>query len=239
MNFHDLGLAFFAFVSEILGTISGFGSSTFFLPIALFFESMHLVLAITAILHCFSNFSKITLFHGHFSWPLFWKLALPFIVLTGIGAVMTNWFLAEHLMHALGIFLITISMLFLIAKKYVHRMPFGLGVALSGLSGFSTGLLGTGGALRGLALSAIAIEKNQFILMSSAMDMGGDLLRAGIYIYHGYMDWTHWFYIPLLACAAFLGAWSGKKILHKIEQKHFENIVIVMVCISGVMLLFQ
>lgn len=239
MSYHDLSLSFLAFLSEVLGTISGFGSSTFFVPIALFFESMHLVLAITAILHCFSNFSKITLFHGHFSWSLFLKLGIPFILLTGVGAVMTNWFLVEHLMPALGVFLIFISILFLVSKKYIHRIPLGVGITLSGLSGFSTGLLGTGGALRGLALSALALEKKQFILMSSAMDMGGDLLRAGIYIYHGYMDWSHWFYIPLLASAAFLGAWVGKKILREIDQKLFENIVIITVCASGITLLFR
>lgn len=239
MNFHDLGLSFFAFLSEVLGTISGFGSSTFFVPIALFFESMHLVLALTAILHCFSNFSKIRLFRGHFSWPLFWKLAIPFILLTGLGAFITNWFTAQHLMHALGIFLIVISVLFYVGKIYIRRMPLGAGIALSGLSGFSTGLLGTGGALRGLALSAMALEKNQFILMSAAMDLGGDLLRAAIYIYHGYMEWNHWFYIPLLASAAFLGALTGKKILHHMDQKHFDTIVIVTVGISGVMLLLR
>lgn len=239
MSFHDLALSILALFSEILGTISGFGSSTFFVPIALFFESMHLVLAITSILHCFSNFSKISLFRGPFSWPLFWKLSLPFILLTVAGALVTNWFSPENLMHALGLFLISISILFFISKRFAYRIPFGFGVVLSGLSGFSTGLFGTGGALRGLSLSAIALEKNQFILMSSAMDMAGDLLRAGIYIYHGYMDWEQWFYIPLLAISAFLGAWVGKKILHKIDQKHFDNVVIFAVFLSGLALLFR
>ena len=239
MSLHDLNLTFFAFLSEILGTISGFGSSTFFVPVALFFESLHLVLAITAVLHCFSNFSKIALFRSHFSWKLFWKLAVPSILLTGIGAMMTSWFSVEHLIHALGIFLIFISLLFFISKKYIQYMPHNVSLFLSGLSGFLTGLFGTGGALRGLALSAMALEKNQFIVVSSAIDVGGDLLRAGIYIYNGYMDWSHWFYIPLLASAAFLGAWTGKRILQYIDQKLFEKIDIITVFISGITLLFR
>ena len=239
MNFHDLSFTALAFISEILGTISGFGSSTFFIPIALFFESAHLVLAVTAILHCFSNLSKITLFRGHFSWRLFWKLALPFTILTSLGAIMTNWLSVKSFTKGLGLFLILLSVVFYFTKKHIHKLPEGMGVVLSGLSGFSTGLFGTGGALRGLALSAMALEKNQFILMSSAMDLGGDLLRAGIYIHHGFMDWSHWFYIPLLAVAAFSGAWAGKKILQHIDQKLFDKIVIVTVCISGIALLFQ
>lgn len=239
MNFHDVGLACIAFISEILGTIGGFGSSTFFVPIALFFESMHLVLAITAILHCFSNFSKVTLFRSHFSWSLFWKLAIPFIVLTGVGAVMSDFFDVKILMRALGIFLIVISVLLFITKKHMPKLPPSVGLGLSGLSGFLTGFLGTGGALRGLALSAMALEKNQFVAISSAMDLGGDLLRACIYIYNGYMDWNQWFYIPMLAIAAVLGAWTGKKILSRIDQQLFENLVILMVMISGITLLFR
>lgn len=196
-------------------------------------------MAITAILHCFSNFSKITLFYKHFSWKLFWKLALPFIFLTGVGAVMTNWFSVDYLIQALGIFLILISILFFLSKKYIHKVPFAVSLGLSGLSGFLTGLLGTGGALRGLALNAMALKKNQFIVISSTMDLGGDLLRAGIYIHNGYMDWNQWFYIPLLAIAAILGAWTGRKILNHIDQKLFEKIVAVMVILSGITMLFR
>lgn len=239
MNPHDIGLSIVAFFSEVFGTISGFGSSTFFVPIGLFFESMHFVLAITAILHCFSNFSKITLFKSHFSWKLFWKLALPSIVFTGVGALLSNLFSVEHLIHALGVFLILISVLFVLSKKYIHKLPFGVGIGLSTLSGFFTGFVGTGGALRGLALNAMNLNKYQFVVISSSIDMGGDLLRAAIYIKNGYMDWDQWFYIPLFAIAAVLGAWVGRKILHHIDQVLFEKIVTVMVFLSGVAMLFR
>ena len=51
MQWHDIGLGFLAFISETVGTVSGFGSSTFFVPMAVFLESFHMVLALTAILH--------------------------------------------------------------------------------------------------------------------------------------------------------------------------------------------
>ena len=69
--------------------------------------------------------------------------------------------------------------------------------------------------------------------------MGGDLLSAAIYIKNGYMDWNQWFYIPLFAVAAVLGAWVGRKILHHIDQVLFEKIVTVMVFLSGVAMLFR
>ncbi len=239
MVLHDLYLVLIGFFSEVLGTVSGFGSSTFFVPAGLFFESLYFVMALTSILHCFSNFSKITLFREHFSWKYFWKLAVPSILLTAVGAVISKWVAVQHLIHFLGAFLVLVSILFLLGKEHIQRLHVSTGIAFSGLSGFVTGLFGTGGALRGLVLSAMNMEKNQFVVMSSAMDLGGDLLRAIIYISNGYMDWTQWLYIPLLAVAAFFGAFIGKKILATIDQALFEKIVSVMVLISGIMLLIR
>lgn len=239
MHFHDLWLVLVGFVSEILGTVSGFGSSTFFVPAGLFFESLYFVMALTSILHCFSNFSKITLFREHFSWKNFTKLAIPSIFLTGFGAIASRWISIENLVHFLGGFLILISVLFFIGKEHIQKIHLPTGSALAGLSGFITGLLGTGGALRGLVLSAMRMEKSQFVVMSAAMDLGGDLLRMVIYLWSGYMDWTQWFYIPLLAGAALLGAFLGKRILDKIDQAVFEKVVSVMVFISGILMLIR
>ncbi|MBU6325578.1 MAG: sulfite exporter TauE/SafE family protein, partial [Bacteroidetes bacterium] len=50
------------FLAEILGTIGGFGSSLFMIPLAGLFYPFHQVLLITAFLHVVSNLSKIALF---------------------------------------------------------------------------------------------------------------------------------------------------------------------------------
>jgi len=57
-------LVFFvlALLAEIAGTVGGFGSSMFFVPIAGYFFDFHSVLGITAIFHLSSNLSKIYFF---------------------------------------------------------------------------------------------------------------------------------------------------------------------------------
>jgi len=47
-----------AFVSEIIGTIAGFGSSTIALPLSLFIFDFHTALALVAFLHIFGNISN-------------------------------------------------------------------------------------------------------------------------------------------------------------------------------------
>ncbi len=238
MDFHDLALVFSAFVSEILGTLSGFGSSTFFVPIALQFESFQLVLALTALLHCFGNLFKMFLFRKDFLWAHFFQLAIPSVLMTGVGALMTVTFNTDLMTQILGAFLILFSIYSLFIKKRALLLPKWLAIFFSALSGFLTGFVGTGGALRGLALSAMQLPKNSFVALSSSIDIGGDFLRAFIYVKNGFMDWNQWYYLPLLALAAFAGASLGKKILNKINQNLFEKIVAIFILLSGISMFF-
>lgn len=234
MEFHDLALSLIALISEIIGTVSGFGSSTFFVPAATLVESFHFVLALTAILHVLGNSSKIVLFWRRFPIKDCLPLAIPFIVFTGIGAALTSVLPVDRLRVVLGIALMIIAISHIIPAKLTLSKK--LNTVLMGVSGFFTGLVGTGGALRGSALRSMRLERNAFVFVSSFIDFGGDALRAGMYIRDGYMDWSQWYYIPLLAIAAISGSWSGRWILARIEQSTFEKIVTVLIFISGVTL---
>ncbi len=238
MSLHDYLIILLGYASEVLGTLSGFGSSTFFVPIALLFESFQFVLALTALLHCFGNIFKIILFRGHFELKTFLLLFPPFVILTGAGALLTTHLSNVSLQRALGVALVAFALFALFGKKELPRSPRWVAVVLTGLSGFSTGLIGTGGAIRGVALTAIGVPKNSFVALSSSIDMGGDLLRAAIYLKNGFMDWDEWFYIPLLAVAALAGAKTGKLILSRINQIQFEKIVAGCILVSGFLMLF-
>jgi uncharacterized membrane protein YfcA len=239
MSLHDLFLAAIACVSEVLGVLSGFGSSTFFVPVATFFESMNLVLAITAILHCFGNFSKLVIFRQKFDPRFFLKLAIPSVVLAALGAALNSYVSSDIFSKLLGILLIVVALLGLFKKNLMRKIPPGAGLAMVGFSGFVTGLLGTGGAIRGMGLMSLKLEKGAFVFLSSGIDLGGDLLRTSIYVYNGYMDWNQWFYLPLLGLAAYLGTNIGKKVLDKISQDSFEKIVAVFIVAGGLALLVK
>jgi uncharacterized membrane protein YfcA len=239
MQFHDAALGGMAYLAEILGTISGFGSSTFFVPSALFFESFRLVLVLTAISHCFGNFFKILIFRQDFSWKPFLWLFLPSIFFSGLGAALSAELANDTLPRLLGAFLVLFALFALFGKKRLPRLPTWVAMLLSALSGFSTGLLGTGGAIRGVALGSLNLPKGTFVALSSAIDIGGDLVRAAIYLGNGYMDWRQWYYLPILLVAAFLGARSGKFLLARIRQEHFERIVALFILASGLMMVFR
>lgn len=233
----DIILVLIGFASELIGTITGFGSSTFFVPAALMLESFQTVLVLTAILHTFGNSSRLFLFRTHFMWGPFLKLAIPYILFSAIGAFIMIDTSPESLKRALGGLLILLSVVFLIGHNLDRFIPPRVGMLLAAFSGLSTGLVGTGGALRGLALAALRVPKSTFVALSAAIDIGGDTVRSVIYIKSGLFQWHHWFYVPALMLAALLGSIVGKWALAQISQRMFERLVAVFVFLSGLMFL--
>lgn len=228
-----------ALFCEIIGTIGGFGSSVFFVPISSLFFDFKTVLGLTALMHVFSNLSKIILFFKHTDWKVFLLFGIPSIVFVLIGSLLTRYIDYEHLDLILGIFLVVISLIFLVFPK-VKLKPTKLNSIIGGgLSGFTAGIIGTGGAIRGLFLTSYNLEKSIFIATSAMIDMGIDLSRSVVYVSQGYVKNTTWWYIPGLIGIAFLGSWIGKLILKKINQETFRKIVLFLILGIGIFTLIK
>lgn len=226
-------------LAEILGTIGGFGSSVFFVPIANFYFDFHTVLGITALFHLSSNISKILLFKKGLDKNLLIYLGIPSVIFVIIGGILSKDLSSHVLSFILGIFLIAFSLLFLIYKNLVIK-PTKSNAAVGGiLSGFSAGLLGTGGAIRGLTMAAFNLEKSVFIATSAAIDMMIDLTRSVVYYSNGYITQSILIYIPFLLVIGFVGTFIGKKILNYIPQESFRSISLILIFITGLVMLYN
>jgi uncharacterized membrane protein YfcA len=222
-------------LAEVLGTVGGFGSSVFFVPIANFFFDFQSVLGITALFHLSSNVTKIAFFKKGIDKRLILYLGIPAVIFVSIGAFFSKYFNPLILTYILGLFLIVTSLLFLIFKKLMV-IPNSINAILGGtLSGFSAGLLGTGGAIRGITMAAFKLDKNKFIATSAVIDLGVDFSRTIIYYLNGYMHKHDFYIIPILIVVSIIGTWIGKKILNTISQDHFRNIVLVLILLIGIL----
>ena len=222
-----------ALVSEIIGTVAGFGSSVFFVPLAGFFFDFREVLALTSILHVFSNLAKLVLFGRHVQWRLLLLLGLPSILFVIVGAYLSTKLQFKFTELILGVFLMTFS-LFLFFKPLAKLAPTGLNaVACGGIAGFFAGLIGTGGAVRGLALTAFDLEKSVFVATSAAIDSGVDFSRMIVYLRHNYLTANFYWYIPGLLIVAFAGSYLGKLGLKRIRQESFRQIVLLLIFVIG------
>jgi hypothetical protein len=68
--FNLIAFLILGFLSEIVGTVGGFGSSVFFVPLAQFLFDFQSVLMLTVILHDFNNSAKLFLFYRHLDYRL-------------------------------------------------------------------------------------------------------------------------------------------------------------------------
>lgn len=224
---------FLALLAEILGTVGGFGSSLFFVPIASLFLDFYSVLGITALLHVASNVSKIVLFRKGIDKKLLLRLGIPSVLFVLLGAWLSKYVDTHILELLLAVFLIVLSIVLFFAKN-IHLAPTWFNTWLGGsLSGTLAGLIGTGGAIRGLFLSAFGLEKEIFVATSALIDLGVDVSRAGIYTANGYVHRHDLYLLPFLFGISFLGTYLGKLILSRLQAETFRKTVLVMVCIMG------
>ena len=218
-----------AFISEILGTVSGFGSSILFVPIASLFFDFKTVLGITAVFHVFSNLSKIALFRKGINKEIALKLGIPAVLFVIIGAYITTYFPSQKIELGMN-FILVILAIYLIINFNKPLQKNNNNLYLGGItSGFIAGIAGSGGAIRGLVLAAFQLPKEVFISTSALIDLGVDSSRAIVYVSNGYFKKEFLFLIPFLIGISLLGSYIGKLILKRTSESIFRYIVLMVI----------
>jgi uncharacterized membrane protein YfcA len=180
-----------------------------------------------------SNAAKLVLFGKHVRWRLLLLLGIPSVVCVILGAFLSTRLQFKYTELILGLFLIAFSVLFF-CKPLIKLSPTRLNpVSAGGIAGFLAGLIGTGGAIRGLALAAFDLEKGVFVATSAAIDSGVDFSRMIVYLQARYLSPAFYWYIPGLLLVAFVGSYLGKIALNRLDQKNFRRIVLVLIFLIG------
>lgn len=234
MEATDIVFIIIGFFSEIVGTMAGFGSSTIYLPLASYFFDFKTALVLVAIFHLFGNLSRIAFFRYGLEKNILLLFGIPSFVLSLIGATLVGYLSQILLQFILGLFLIVISVTFIVYPKItVPANPKTLVIG-GGISGFITGLVGTGGALRASFLTGMKLEKEKYIATAAVIALGTDATRIPSYISAGFLSEQHYYLIPFLFAAAIAGSYIGKKTVTKISQEKFKKVVLIAVILVSI-----
>jgi uncharacterized membrane protein YfcA len=222
-----------AFVSEILGTISGFGSSILFVPVASLFFDFKTVLGITAVFHVFSNLAKIVFFRKGINKEIVLKLGIPAVLFVVLGAFITTLIPTKHIVLLMNIALVLLAV-YLLTRFNKPIQQSNQNLYIGGiLSGFVAGIAGTGGAIRGITLAAFQLPKEIFIATSALIDLGVDTSRAIVYVGNGYFQIEYVFLIPFLIGISIVGSYIGKMILKRTSENVFRYIVLGIIILTA------
>lgn len=231
--------SFLALLTEIIGTVGGFGSSLFFVPLAQFFFDMKTVLGITAVFHVFSNAVKLFLFRKTIDRKLSILFGIPSVLFVILGAWLTTVVSFRFDQIILAAFLIGFSSFMLAVPTYKMKAEKLNSIFGGSIAGFLAGFIGTGGAIRGLSLAAYDLEKNLFVGTSAAIDMGVDFSRSIIYWQNGFVEKEDYLLLLILLVVSILGSYIGKLLLNKIPQETFRRIVLVLILLIGIVMMVR
>ena len=227
-----------AFISIVIGTVAGFGTSTIFLPVALFFLDFKTALVLVAISHLSGNIGAATFFRQGLDKKLFLLFGVPSLILTVVGAYLVIYIPQNFLIIFLGVFLLFFSVYSLLRPEFKVPAIKRNTILGGGVSGFLQGLIGIGGPLRGAFLISYDLDKMKYIATISAIAVVIDAARIPVYFSNNLLNPQFYYYIPFLVLIGIVGSYVGKKIVTFIPQEIFKKIVLVAIGFASVLLIY-
>ena len=226
------------FVAYTVKGLSGFGSGLIAIPLLAFMFPLTFIVPVLGLL----SYSGTVTQSFHLRKQVAWRDMLPLIPFSLIGIAIAVWLLvnvdANSLVLALGIFVLMYAVYSLLPLS-VHAgsrwwaIPAGLGGGVVGA------LFGTGGPFYVVYLKMRQLNKNQFratIAMIFLVD-GGTRMMA--YALNGlFTSQVLWLVLTLLP-VLFAGMYVGHHLHIKIDQKRFNQVISILLLVSGVMLIIK
>jgi len=235
-----LYIAALTVVASLVGTVTGFGTSTIMTSVLVFFLPPLEALFLVAIVHWFGDIWKMTFFRSGLRLTLVALFGLTGLVASFLGARVTLGVREDLLLRGLGGFLIAYAVFLLVQSRF--RVPPSPTVALAGgsLSGFTAGIFGVGGAIRSMFLAAFDLPKEVYVATSGAIGLLVDSSRIVTYFAGGArleqaLGWGLLVFIP----ASFAGAALARRIVDRIPQARFRMVIAVFLLAAGLKLVIR
>jgi len=227
-------ISLLTFGAVLIGTITGFGTSTLMIPIlALFIPITHTIILV-AIIHLFSGIWKVSLFITGIDIRFILLFGIPGIITSYIGALLLTHTHQIFLVRLLGIFLCSYAIFMLLPKKI--KFPTNTTMALTGgtLSGFFVGVFGIGGAIRSAFLTVFNLPKEAYIATMGAIGLVYDITRLITYFYNQIsLPTSLWYGLVAFIPISFIAAFSAKYIVSRVSSYQFQRIITVFLFLIG------
>lgn len=245
-----------SFFASLLTFFSGFGLGTLLTPVFLFFFPLDIAVALTAGVHLLNNIFKAFLVGKRAETAIVIRFGIPALAGAYVGARMLltfsdaspilSYVLAEKtfsitpLKLSIGILMIIFALFEIVPS--LNRISFSKKwLSFGGLvSGFFGGLSGHQGALRSAFLLKFALSKEAFIATGVLIAVIVDLTRISVYLPNiaSIRDQRSLFVFSAAVFSALLGAFIGRKFLHKTTIHTIQWIVSILIFIIAIGLIF-
>jgi uncharacterized membrane protein YfcA len=191
----------------------------------------------------FGDFVAVLSYRSHTQWRYLWKL-LPW---TAVGVVF-GYFALGHISdrttrNMIGVIIVSLCVLgfwrryLAVQSQETEAWHWALAAALGIAAGFITLVANAAGPLMAIYLVAMRLPKMQFVGTVAVFFMVLNLFKVPFMVDLGLITVQSFKFNLMLAPAVFLGALAGRWILIRINQRLFEDLVLALSAIAGILLI--
>jgi uncharacterized protein len=243
-----------ALVTSLLTFFSGFGLGTILMPVFAIFFPVDLAIALTGIVHFMNNIFKLSLVGLKADKQVVLRFGIPAFLAAIVGAYLLlqisdlqsiySYTIGDKLYSITPVKLTIAVLLTFFALTevipYFKNLQFGKDKLVLGglLSGFFGGLSGNQGALRSAFLIKSNLSKEAFVATGIVIACIVDFSRLGVYVTRFSKSGLQENIALVIAAtlSAFIGAYTGNRLLKKVTLKTVQIIVTVMLFILSIAL---
>jgi len=240
-----------ALLASCLTFFSGFGLGTLLMPVVALFLPVEVAIAVTVIVHLANNLFKLALVGKKADCSVVWRFGAPAVLAALLGAWLLNmlsglptlfeyqWlgreFAVSVVKFIIGVLILAFVWLELsprFAKMSFDARYLPLGGALSGFFG---GLSGHQGAFRSMFLIKSGLDSQRFIATGVVLAVLVDVARMLVYGWSFSANTANvqWTMVLSASFSAFVGAYLGAKLLHKVTLRTIQRLVSVLLVLIG------
>jgi uncharacterized membrane protein YfcA len=190
---------------------------------------------------CFGDIVGATVYWKHASWAHVWRL-LPW---TAAGVVL-GYFALDLIDDRQARLLIGFIVLGLVAMHVIRRRLSGhetehgswFAPTIGVLAGFTTLVANAAGPLMAVYMLAMRMPKLGYVGTGAVFFLLMNLFKVPFMVHLGLINTSSFSLNLALAPLVFAGAWLGRNLVARIDQRAFENLALVLSVLAGVKLLF-
>jgi uncharacterized membrane protein YfcA len=225
------------FCGFFVQTLVGFAGSLIALPILLLGLQLPDAIAYISLFYLFSSTYMVFKEWKNIDRKTIYKLTLASVIGVVLGIVVLSYAKPMILQKGLGVFILLYVAYVLFGKKDIvlgrkTNLTFGV------LGGFFSGVFSTGGPLYVISVKNSVQEARTFRATMIGVLALVTFIRVPALSISGILNMEHVKMSLLILPVFFLAQFLGVKLFPKINESQFKNILLVLLCLSGISLLF-
>lgn len=226
-----------SFIAATISGAAGFGGALVLLPVLTNIVGIKAAVPILTIGQIFGNTSRVWFGRHDLKWKPITFFLFTAIPLTILGSYLFADIDSAKIKIGIGVFLILLA---IYRRTNIKKIELGdKGMLLGGgLTGFLSGLVGSGGPLGAAFFLGLNLTATAYIASEALTALVMHLTKTIVYNKYSLIGETELYYGLFIGVAMILGSWTGKKIIEKLSKEKFILVVEILLIISGLQLIW-